>query len=121
MQRSNFKLVFMLISLLFLPFFAEGSPPLLTILPEVILSPCSGLQCPKVRATDPACLRPSVAICTSVRLDMALLVNTTVGDEVQLPHGPSLKLVRRADNCAVFQVPKPTLSLDYPKILSWIG
>ena len=36
---------------------------------------------------------------------MALLVNTAVGDEVQLPHGPSLKLVRRADNCAVFQVP----------------
>ena len=41
-QKSNFKLVSMLISLLFLPFFAEGSPPLLTILPEVILSPCSG-------------------------------------------------------------------------------
>ena len=58
----------------------------------------------KVRATDPACMRPTVANCTSVRLDMALLVNTTVGDQVQLPQGPSLKLVRRAENCAVFQV-----------------
>ena len=36
---------------------------------------------------------------------MALLVNTTVGDQVQLPQGPSLKLVRRAEDCAVFQVP----------------
>ena len=35
---------------------------------------------------------------------MALLVDSTVGDQVQLPQGPSLKLVRRADNCAVFQV-----------------
>ena len=49
-------------------------------------------------------MRPTVADCTSVRLDMALLVNTTVGDQVQLPQGPSLKLVRRAEDCAVFQV-----------------
>ena len=49
-------------------------------------------------------MRPTVAGCISVRLDMALLVNTTVGDQVQLPQGPSLKLVRRADDCAVFQV-----------------
>ena len=49
-------------------------------------------------------MRPTVADCTLVRLDMALLVNTTVGDQVQLPQGPSLKLVRRAADCAVFQV-----------------
>ena len=60
-----------------------------------------------------------MANCTSVRLDLALLVNTTVGDEVQLPHGPSLKLVRRADNCAVFQVLKPKLSFNYPKYCHW--
>ena len=45
-----------------------------------------------------------MAECSSVSLDMALLVDTTVGDQVQLPQGPSLKLVRRADDCAVFQV-----------------
>ena len=45
-----------------------------------------------------------MAECSSVSLDMALLVDTMVGDQVQLPQGPSLKLVRRADDCAVFQV-----------------
>ena len=49
-------------------------------------------------------MRPTVAECSSVSLDMALLVDTMVGDQVQLPQGPSLKLVRRADDCAVFQV-----------------
>ena len=45
-----------------------------------------------------------MADCVSVRLDMSLLVNTSIGEEVQLPEGPSLKLVRRNLHSAVFQV-----------------
>ena len=91
---------------LLLPCFTEASKSLLTVLPGVI-SPSISLTrtfCLKVRTADPACLRPTVADCVSVRLDMSLLVNTSIGEEVQLPEGPSLKLVRRNLQSAVFQV-----------------
>ena len=76
---------------------------LLPLLPHPLLcSPPRLLAAlPTEAAMYRACNRSAVASCTLVSLDMAVVKDA---EEVLLPQGPTLALVRRTDNIAVFQV-----------------